>query len=51
MTVRTYYGVLIHPAGRNSTGIRWWSIVNGRTLRADTLGGIRELIRHTKEIK
>lgn len=44
-TVRTYYGHHIYPAGLNSSGIRYWSLVNGRSLRADTLAGMRELIR------
>lgn len=45
--VRTYYGHNIYRETRhNSMGLRWWAIVNGRNLRADTLAGMRELIRH-----
>jgi hypothetical protein len=42
--VRTYKGVNIWPADRNSSGIRWTATVNGYRLRADTLAGIKELI-------
>lgn len=41
---RTCRGIPIHPAPRNSAGIRWYAVVNGRNLRADTLRGIRQLI-------
>lgn len=41
---RTYYGVSISRTGRNSMGLRWEAHVN-RLLRADTLDGIKELIR------
>lgn len=42
----TYYGVMIHrETNYNSAGLRWWAFgANGR-LRAETLAGIRELIR------
>lgn len=43
--VRTYYGAVIHRAGPNTSGIRWHAYANGRSLRADTLAGIRQLIR------
>lgn len=42
---REYRGVMIHPAGLNSSGIRWTARYDGRALRADTLAGMRELIR------
>lgn len=43
---RIYRDVVILPADRNSSGIRWTANVGiGITLRADTLQGIRELIR------
>lgn len=44
-TGRTYFGHVIVRADRNSSGIRW--IAQGYTgkLRADTLAGMRELIR------
>lgn len=47
-TVRTYFGYIIFPAGRNSSGIRWQSYCNGN-LRADTLAGIKRLIRENKD--
>lgn len=45
-----YRGVVILPADRNSSGIRWTANLGiGITLRADTLHGIRELIREAKD--
>jgi hypothetical protein len=50
--IRTYYGRLIHPAGRNSSGIRYWAFADrGGFLRADTLESIRELIRAEPTVK
>lgn len=45
--VRTYYGVNIHPeTAPNSAGIRYWARTGrGLMLRAQTLAGMRELIR------
>ena len=44
--MRTYYGFTIEPAGVNSSGIRWIAYCGyGRTLKADTLAGIKRLIR------
>lgn len=45
MKVRTYFGVIIHPAAPNSSGMRWWAFANQRMVRADTLEGIKALIR------
>lgn len=43
---RTYRGVLITPADRNASGIRWTARAGtGCTLRADTLAGMRSMIR------
>lgn len=42
---RWYYGILIHPAAMNSSGIRWWAFGRRNRLRADTLNGIKQLIR------
>lgn len=43
----TYYGVTVHLAGINASGIRWWAILDsGQSLRADTKNGMRELVRH-----
>ncbi len=44
--MKTYMGINIHPAGSNSSGIRWTALTAAGTLRADTLDGIRELIRN-----
>jgi hypothetical protein len=41
----TFMGVNIYPAGFNSSGIRWEAYAKGAHFRADTLGGIRDLIR------
>ena len=47
--VKPYYiyrNVTIYPASRNSSGIRWTAMTgDGITLRADTLEGMRQLIR------
>ena len=43
--IRIYRNTLIHPAAPNGSGIRYWSLCAGRSLRADTLEGMRELIR------
>ena len=43
---RTYFGISIWPLRGNSSGLRWQATVNGANLRADTLQGIKELIRH-----
>lgn len=41
-----YRNVVILPADRNSSGIRWTANMGiGITLRADSLQGMRELIR------
>jgi hypothetical protein len=40
-----YKGVIVHPADRNSSGIRWYArIGSGRALRADSKDGMRDLI-------
>lgn len=47
---REYRGVIIFPAERNSSGIRWTARMDkGYALRSDTLEGIKELIR--KEVQ
>jgi hypothetical protein len=44
--IKEYKGILILPADRNSSGIRWTArLANGDLLRADTLQGIKELIK------
>lgn len=45
MNARTYRGINISAAGSNSSGIRWHAFGPGGQLRADTLAGMRELIR------
>jgi hypothetical protein len=43
---REYRGVLIHRQSySDGTGIRYWSLGTGTLLRADTLEGMRALIR------
>lgn len=41
----TYYGINIWHADRNSSGIRYEAMTRHGKMRADTLRGIRELIR------
>lgn len=44
--MKTYFGVTIWKAGVNSSGMRWSAInPNGGMFRADTLAGIKELIK------
>lgn len=46
---RLYLGTWILPADRNSSGIRWTArLDNGERLRADTLAGIKQLIKDTR---
>lgn len=43
---RTYYGVMIHPETKpNDWGLRWWAFSPKQMLRADTLDGMKRLIR------
>lgn len=44
--MHTYFGVDIFRMSGNSMGLRWDARVNGEYLRADTLAGMKELIRH-----
>ena len=43
---RTYYGVNIRPMRMNSMGCRWTADVGWSMLQADTLDGIKRLIRN-----
>lgn len=46
----THRGVSIYAAGSNSSGIRWWALIDGAGfLRADTIEGMRRLINETLE--
>ena len=46
---RWYRGVYIQVANMNSSGIRWFARTDDRgILRADTLAGIKSLIRDTE---
>lgn len=48
-TVRTYYGVNIYPVTRwTAVGARWEVYTGGRFYMADTLAGIKEVIRETR---
>ena len=42
--MKTYKGVNLWPADRNSSGIRWEATVNSARLRADTLAGIKQMV-------
>lgn len=42
---RMYRGCLIERAGVNASGIRWNALTTAGMVRADTLAGIKELIR------
>lgn len=46
--MRMYMGQIIERAGINGSGIRWVCLCDGHGfLRADTLQGIKQLIRKT----
>lgn len=45
MKTHIYRGIVITPASRNGSGIRWHAFGPAGQLRADTLHGMRELIR------
>lgn len=49
MKTYTYMGVLITRAGLNSSGIRWHAFGPNGQLRAETLEGMRQLIREQLE--
>jgi hypothetical protein len=52
MKPHIYRNVLILPAGRNSSGIRWTArLHDGTRLRSDTLQGMRKLIRARQRAK
>ncbi len=49
MKARIYRNVVILPADKNASGIRWTArLHNGDRLRADTLQGIRQMIRNAQ---
>lgn len=43
--MRTYMGVSIWRCGLNSSGMRWYAMTVSGTVRADTLKGVKELIK------
>ena len=43
----TYRGVLVTPAGRNASGIRWHAFSKAGQLRADTKVSMRHLITYS----
>ena len=45
MTARVYMGCLIERAPRNASGMRWVSLTPQGYMRADTLAGVKRLIR------
>jgi hypothetical protein len=47
-TTREYRGVLVHRCQPNGSGMRWHTVGSrrGGSLKADTLAGIKSLIRH-----
>lgn len=45
MKTRTYMGVLITPAGINSSGIRWHAFGPNGQLRSDALTEMKQMIR------
>lgn len=45
MKIRIYFGCIIERAGVNSSGIRWTALTPTGRVRADTLAGVKKLIR------
>jgi hypothetical protein len=45
MKIYTYMGIIIKPAGENSSGIRWHAFGPNGQLRSETLAGMERLIR------
>lgn len=48
--MKTYKGIDIFKCGPNSSGMRYYARIAGRTLKADSLAGIKNLIRGHKQI-
>ena len=46
-----YMGVIIERCGINSSGMRWYALGNNGYLKADTLSGIKELIKNERNTK
>ena len=46
--IRSYMGTNIYRAGMNGSGIRWYANAGTGGLRADTLAGIKQLIKKNK---
>lgn len=46
MKTHYYMGLHIHPCAVNGNGMRWHCLTGAGYLRADTLVGIKQLIKH-----
>lgn len=46
--VREYMGVCIYPCEINASGMRWYALGKDGYLKADTLAGIKQLIKQDK---
>lgn len=47
---RWYYGELLDRCGANSSGMRWYCLTEyAGILKADTLDGLKGLIRHERK--
>jgi hypothetical protein len=42
---RVYMGVIIHRTEINASGMRWYALTDNEGMRADTLAGIKRLIK------
>lgn len=47
--VREYMGVFIYPCGINASGMRWYALGREGYLKANTLAGIKQLIKQDKK--
>lgn len=43
--LHTYMGIDIFPYGQNTMGLKWYCIVDGQKLRADTLSNLKWMVR------
>lgn len=50
MNARIYMGCYIHRAVPNASGIRWHAFTPSGQVRADTLAGVKRLIRDAVKV-
>lgn len=43
--MKTYMGITIYRCSANSSGMRWFALTDSGRVMADTLAGVKELIK------